>query len=198
MASLREFSTWAGEGRILLGFKMPSKGQDIPHPLPGLDSDLRKMLDLCKTDKHRCLVALLGLEGLRISEALLLRPSDIDVSNMTITVWGKGDKQRIIPITKRAWEYIAPQLIVAMMNSQERLVPFSDRGARNFITELGRLAGIPTPVASHDLRATFATLAYRHSRDIRAVQGWLGHASINTTQIYVQSDMERMRAAGEF
>lgn len=198
LASLREYGVCVGVNPLLPGFKLPSVSQAIPHPLPGLEADLTRMLDACTTDKQRCLVALLGLEGLRLTEALELRPSDFDLTDMTIKVWGKGDKSRMIPITQKAWPYIFPQLISASVGKLEKVIPYSDRGARLFITELGCTAKVSRSVASHDLRATFATLAYADKKDIRAVQAWLGHADISTTQTYVQASMDSMRLVGEF
>lgn len=199
LASLREFSKFMGLTSMLSGFRVPSAGQAIPHPLPNGEVDLQNMLNACRNNKQRCLIALLGLEGLRLSEALDLEFKNFDLEDMTIAVWGKGSKERTIPITKRAWTYITPQLIDTVAEGAKKVIPYSDRGARYFITELGYTANVNRSVASHDLRATFATLAYQESgHDIRTVQMWLGHADISTTQGYVKVDMDKMRAAGEF
>lgn len=201
LTSIREFSEFHGIPKILPKFKLPSPGEPIPHPLPGLRADLENMLANCKADKQRCLIALLGLEGLRLEEARNLKIDNLDIDEMTISVFGKGAKVRVIPITELAWPYIYPQIIdrrISGAAGTDVLVPYSDRGARNFITELGVRAGVSIPVASHDLRMTFATLAYGNGMDILAVQGWLGHADVNQTQGYIKSGMSRMRKAGEF
>jgi integrase len=198
LASLREFGNYAGQATLLPRFKLPSSGSTIPHPLPELEVDLQKLLDGCKTDMQRALIALLGLEGMRLHEALDIDVKDFDLNEMTIAVWGKGDKTRIIPITEKAWEYLAPRIISAMLANSPKLITYSDRGARTFITELGVSAGVSRPIASHDLRATFATLAYNHCQDIVLVQAWMGHSDVNTTQGYIGTKIEDMRKAGEF
>lgn len=177
---------------------MPPLGDHIPHPLPGLDDDLTSMLHNCKTEEQYALIGLLGLMGLRLFEALGVAPEDINVKEMTLTVWGKRNKKRVLPITSRAWSYISPAYLTAVIHKRNRLVNYSDRGARNFITELGARVGVSRPIASHDLRATFATLSYAKHRDIEALRIWLGHDSIETTRMYVAIAIEVLRQAGEF
>lgn len=198
-ASLKEFALFIGQAGLLANYKLPIVPEADPHPLPGLKKDLDAMLLACKNDNQRALVALLGFEGLRLHEALELPIVAINVQDMTIKVWGKGSKERVIPITNLAWEFIVPQLIFRKLAGCTTLIEYSDRGARAFITELGARARVSRPVASHDLRATFATLAYHASgNDIRLVQSWLGHADVTTTQGYIGVRMEDMKKAGEF
>ncbi len=177
---------------------MPPLEEQIPHPLPGLDKDLQTLLNLCWTDEQRALVALLGLEGLRLFEALGIKTSDIDPNTMMLTVWGKRSKRRTIPITPRAWTYLAPAYLMAVISGRELIVVYSDRGARNFITDLGAKARLSRPISSHDLRATFATMSYATHKDIQALRIWLGHDSIETTQMYVAIAIDALRAAGVF
>lgn len=199
LTSLREFGKFHGLPQVLQGFKLPSAGQTIPHPLPNLDADLQRMLDACKTDKQRALVACLGLEGMRLHEALELPVSSINIQEMSIFIAGKGGKYRTIPITKRAWKHMLPHYLeMAVTCKNGNFINYSDRGARNFITELGVAACISRPIASHDLRMTFATLAYASTNDIASVQGWLGHSDVNTTRGYVDVSLETMRQVGEF
>lgn len=196
--SIRKFAAFCGLPPILVGYKMPPLEEQIPHPLPGLDQDLQALLDLCRTEEQHALIALLGLEGLRLFEALQVRPLDVDPSTMMLTVWGKRGKKRIIPITPRAWVYLAPAYLSALIRGSEYIVDYSDRGARSFITDLGGKARLSRSISSHDLRATFATLSYAKHRDIQALRIWLGHDSIETTQMYVAIAIEALRAAGEF
>jgi len=197
-ASLKAFGKWLGEP-VLDEYKLPVVKNSNPHPLPGLKKDLDALLKHCKNNNHRALIALLGLEGMRLDEALNLELQRINVRDMIIEVWGKGNKERTIPITALAWEYIAPQYIDQKISDKTHLVEYSDRGARSFITELGVKAEISRPISSHDLRATFATLAYAASgNNIRLVQAWLGHSDVTTTQLYVDVKMEDMRKGGEF
>lgn len=198
MTSIRMYARMAGLPNLLPDFKLPSPGQSHPHPLPGLLDDLNNLVGLCRTNEQRCLVALLGFEGLRLGEVLDFKLDWINLHDKTITVYGKGDKERVLPITTRADEHIIHRFIEVKLAKQEYLVTYSDRGARNFITNLGVTAAIKRPISSHDLRATFATLAYASSKDPAAVQALLGHSSYDTTKVYVQIAMEAMRLAAEF
>lgn len=179
-------------------YKLPMMQQQTPHPLPGLNDDLTKLLEECDTNNRKALVALLGLEGMRLHEALELKLECIDMKQLVIKVWGKGSKVRIVPITERAFSFIAPAYMDAMMAGSDLILSYSDRGARLFITELGRRCRLTRDISSHDLRATFATLAYASCNDINLVRYWLGHESVETTQRYIGISMEDMRNAGTF
>jgi site-specific recombinase XerD len=179
-------------------YKLPVMQQPTPHPLPRLNEDLTKLLDCCDNNNKRALVALLGLEGMRLHEALGLNVTCIDTKEMTIYVNGKGGKVRILPITERAFTYLAPAYLDSCIAGKQKIVEYSDRGARLCITDLGRRAQITREISSHDLRATFATLAYQAKKDIRLVQYWMGHGSIVTTQRYIGFSMEDLKNAGSF
>lgn len=184
------------EGDVLKRYKLPAVPTAEAHPLPNREYDLNRMLAACDTDEKRALVALLGCEGLRMHEALELGIGHIDLTKLSINVWGKGQKLRVIPITNRAFEFLAPHIIAVQLSGRTRLVEYSDRGARSFITELGVKARISRPVASHDLRATFATVLYAQTKDITLLQRWLGHADVNTTMRYIGMTFDEMREGG--
>lgn len=196
--SIRSFNKFLGLPPILEDYSMPPLQQHIPHPLPGLKPDLEKLVARCRTEEQTALVGFLGYLGLRLFEALGISPSSFDMNTMTLTVWGKRGKKRVLPITHSAWELISPAYLTAVVYGNPRVVNYSDRGARSFITELGSKVGISRPISSHDLRATFATLSYAEHKDIQALRIWLGHDSIETTQMYVAVAIETLRKAGEF
>lgn len=200
LASLRQYAIYMEVPNFLPEFKLPTPSKAEAHPLPGLMEDIYAMLDSASDREDKCMIALLGLEGMRMHEALAIRPKDIDLNENIITVWGKGSKERRIPLTKRAAEFIVPQIIHRMISDGPgaALLSSSDSWARKTITSVASRAGITRHVSSHDLRATFATLAWAHSKDSVAVQEWLGHASFNTTLIYIGVAMKTLRAAGEF
>jgi integrase/recombinase XerD len=198
MTSLREFARWAGIPILLPGFKLPTPAPTIPHPLPGLKSDIEALLNNCIKPRQYGLIALLGYQGLRLCEALAVQPKHFDVREMTLQVWGKGDKKRILPITTNAEPHLFPVLIDAQLNNSQSVIGYSDRGARHFISSLGVRAQLSRPISSHDLRMTFATCAFADTKDIRVVQEWLGHSDVTTTQGYLAGNIETMRAAGEF
>jgi integrase len=187
-----------GCGDILQDITLPVPAKAIPHPLPGGIRDLRALLGVCKSDQHRALVGCLGFEGMRMCEVLTLRPRDIDMHDKTLRIWGKGSKVRVVPFTKKAQELILPvYLDKIFIDPKAPMIEYSDRHARAIITQMGVAAGISRPIASHDLRATFATLAYAKTRDAKAVQNWLGHASGDTTAIYIEVPMDTLRIVGE-
>lgn len=153
------------------------------------------MLAVARTPEQKALCSLTGLMGLRVSEALSVMLADFDHSAATLTVRGKGDKTRTVPVSPRAWENLVPRMVELMTLGEQRLVSLSDRGARIVITTLGQKAGLSRSISSHDMRATFATAAYDKSLDIRAVQELLGHGSSQTTEIYTGVRLDTMREA---
>jgi len=187
-----------GCGDILQDLTMPIPAKPTPHPLPGGIRDLHALLAACRNDQQRALIGFLGFEGMRIGEALLMRPRDIDMHEKTLRVWGKGSKVRIIPFTRKGQELVLPLYLDRIFTDRDApMISYSYRHARSIITDLGIYAGITRPISSHDLRATFATLAYAKTRDAKAVQNWLGHASGDTTAIYIDVPMETLRVVGE-
>lgn len=201
LTSLRSYGQWTGKPDFLAKYKPPIAAAPAPHPLPGGIEDVQRMIYATDKADEQALVALCGLCGARVGEAVSARFSWIDVHSEVITIRGKGDKSRRVPISERAWKYIEPVFVEARLNVMDNdpvLASFPDRSARAIITRLGKHAGIARPVASHDLRATFATAAYEATHDIRAVQELLGHASVETTMGYVAVAMAAMRKAVNF
>lgn len=182
---------------ILTNYSTPTPPKAKPHPLPNGLTDLQKLLDVCLNDDHRALVAMCGLVGMRISEARSITPSDFDYAERTVTIWGKGNKVREVPVSPKAWEILMPKLIDASIRGALKapLVQVGDRSARDIITRLGVRAGISRPISSHDLRATFATESFRKTLNIRAVQELLGHASSKQTELYILVSDKELRAA---
>lgn len=184
---------------VLSDYSAPTAVPALPHPLPGLIKDLEAMLAVAHTPLQRTLIGLTGLCGLRIGEAREVGPDDFDLHNMSLRVRGKGDKTRIVPISKLAWSVISPSVLSAMLNKSPTVIVVADRHARLVLTRLGERAGISRPVSSHDMRATFATVAYKNSgNNIRAVQQLLGHSSVVQTQLYVGTSFDEMRDAASF
>jgi site-specific recombinase XerC len=141
-------------------------------------------------------IELLYGSGLRIGELCGLRPGDVDLRTGSVTVWGKGGKQRSVPITPPAIEALRELLEVdppgdaVFRNARgKRLTP---RDARRI---LDRRALAPTH--PHALRHTFATHLLDGGADLRAVQELLGHADLATTQHYTHVSKERLRSVYE-
>lgn len=193
--SLRSFATWAGWGEILSEYDTPSAGTAIPHPLPEGMEGVRRLAAMASNERQRNLVVLCGMVGCRISEAREVRASHF--SGRTLTIRGKGEKERRVPVSSEAWGFLAGSIVESFANGDELLVNLKDRHARKVITDLGRRCKLQRPISSHDLRATFATAVYDKTQDVRLVQTLLGHSNSKTTEIYLGVNFGRMQEAVE-
>lgn len=154
------------------------------------------MTELCNRDSHRALIGLCGFGGLRIHEALATRPSWFDSESRALMVYGKGSKVRYVPVSTELARSTWPAIIESFSRgNDDPIVGLNDRVARRLITSLGERAKVSRPVKSHDLRATFATELYNATKDAKLVSEVLGHASVVTTQVYIETKMEQMRNA---
>lgn len=199
LTSLRSYALYLGYGEILKHYSLPKAAKSEPKPLAGGLNDIMRLINLARSDSERALVAMMGLCGMRIHEALARKPSEFDFRERVIRVNdGKGAKDRIVPMSDAAHDAVLDAVTHAKLEGRPFVVEMGDRVARRHVTNLASRAGLPN-VASHMLRATFATVAYEHTLDIVAVQELLGHSSINTTRAnYVGKNMDNMRAAVSF
>ncbi|MDF2448063.1 MAG: xerD 14 [Bacteroidota bacterium] len=143
--------------------------------------------------------------GLRVSELITLRLSNVHKNDGFISVIGKGDKQRLIPIGKTALHlldnYIHNHRIhIEIKKNNEDMIFLSKRGkpiTRQMVfyimKDLGEKAGIIKNLSPHTLRHSFATHLVEGGADLRAVQEMLGHESITTTEIYTHLDQHFLR-----
>ena len=170
-----------------------------------------------KTDKARCralrLLAMLELlyaTGMRVSELVSLRAGDVDEQAALIRVWGKGNKERLVPVSPAALAALADYRAACAKSAGKRRLKsagflFPSRGGQGHVTRqrfaqelkgLAARAGLdPARLSPHVLRHAFATHLLQNGADLRAVQLMLGHADIATTQIYTHVDMQRLRQA---
>lgn len=150
--------------------------------------------------RDRAVVELLYGSGLRVSELCGLRRDDISGAAGTITVWGKGQKQRRVPVSEAAAAALAKWIsegrpALVSEGTPDDQVFLNQRGKPLTPRDVRRLldARSPTPTHPHALRHTFATHLLDGGADLRAVQELLGHADLATTQIYTRVSRERMR-----
>lgn len=194
MVAIRYWCKWANHDDPLKGYKPPPRLPPKPHPLSGGLADVFAMLGHARNNGEKVVIALGGLCGLRIGETIELKWEDWDNTALTLEVFGKGEKTRIIPISEYTNQLLwAWEGHLGGLGSINRIIPWSDSKARRAIRAAGKAAGFH--VASHDLRATFATQVYNDTKDIRLVQQLLGHTNIHTTEAYVGVTMGSMRAA---
>jgi site-specific recombinase XerD len=154
------------------------------------------MCAVARPGQQRALIAMCGLVGMRVSEALSSRPSWFDFQEKIVCIRGKGDKFRNVPVSDEAWRFMFDSVAEAWMRGDDSLViSFKDRNARALITSIAKRARLRRHIASHDLRATFATEVYNKTKDAQVVQRLLGHAHGDTTAIYIEVAMDKMREA---
>ncbi len=155
--------------------------------------------------RDRAMLELAYGAGLRVSEWIGLAVSDVLLEDSIVRVFGKGSKERLVPIGRSAIGAVAvytrelrPVLErgqgkgILFLNSQGR--PLSRMGAWKILRKYVIMAGIEKPVSPHTLRHSFATHLLEGGADLRAVQEMLGHADIATTQIYTHVDREYLRS----
>lgn len=185
-----------GEKEFLANYQPPTPERARAHPLESGFEGVAQMIAFAGTDRRKALIALCGFCGLRVSEAVAIKPEHIDTETMILTVRGKGDKTRPVPISAKAWEAIEWAYNDALGQPGATLVRFGERQARNVVTHAARRAGLGH-AASHDLRHTFITAVVDRTGNLRVAQELAGHGSSSTTEGYSQVTIARMREAVE-
>lgn len=147
-----------------------------------------------------CVIELLFMTGIRISELCKLHQDAIDLSKATICVYGKGSKERIIPIGNnkvlQLLQEYEKEFIKEMKGNffvNRYGEPLSTQSVRLMIWHYTKAAGIEQHITPHMIRHSFATLLLEQGVDIRIIQQLLGHASIVTTQIYTNVASEQKK-----
>jgi integrase/recombinase XerD len=187
----------------------PKIGRKLPEVLSVAEIDaLEAAIDLSKPDGHRnkAIIETLYSCGLRVSELVSLRVTDLFFTDGFIKVIGKGDKERLVPIGTKAITDINMYLmqrnsIDSRINPDSRNIVFLNRWGRKLTREMvftiikkyAALAGIKKNISPHTLRHSFATHLIEGGADLRAVQEMLGHESIQTTEIYTHLDNQYLR-----
>jgi len=214
MSSLRRFFDWARRaGHISAD---PTVGLSAPgstHRLPSVlnDQDLAELLgdtpsarapaDDCSPRRLRddAVLELLYGSGLRVSEVCSLNVGSADLLKKTLRVWGKGEKERIVPLSEPCADALSAHLEASFSNElggEKDLPLFTNaRGNRLGPRDVRRILDrrAPSPTHPHALRHTFATHLLDGGADLRTVQELLGHADLSTTQIYTHVSKERLQ-----
>ena len=177
--------------------KSPTAGIDTPkrekHTRQFLRSDeFTKMLSLAGAHPRDYAILQVFLQtGIRVSELANLTIDDVDLIKPAITVRGKGSIEREIALEKRGVQalknYLAvrPESLSSILFLNYKAEPISERGIRKLVVKYRKNAGITKRASCHSLRHTFATYKAEKGVSPFQLQQWLGHANLNTTQIYV-------------
>ena len=212
LAGARAFARFLernGKGKVgaLSAVRAPKVGKTLPKPLPVAaakriaDTGLRagEEREPWIIARDTAVLGLLYGSGLRISEALSLKPKDL-VAGDAITVTGKGNKTRMVPVLPQVAKLIADYVALCPLDLPDDGALFvgarggqlSPRIVQLAMARLRGALGLPDTATPHALRHSFATHLLARGGDLRAIQELLGHASLSTTQIYTAVDSERL------
>ena len=205
------FKFLVGEGHVVRDpserLETPKRWRTLPEVLAV--EEVEKLLAAPSLDeplafRDRAMLELAYGAGLRVSEWISLSVRDVMLQDHLVRVFGKGAKERLVPIGRRAIAAIAVYLRelrpslekgegkgILFLNARGQ--PLSRMGAWKILRKYVKQAGITKPVSPHTLRHSFATHLLEGGADLRAVQEMLGHVDISTTQIYTHVDREYLR-----
>lgn len=206
IASLRGFFKWASSVNIIT--KNPASTLEqpkVPQRLPKVISvkEIEEMLKSNLNPVEHVMLELLYSCGLRVSELVGLKISDLDLASKYVRCFGKGSKERIIPMGDTAVnaikEYFIERDLLAKkynLDSKRLLILPNGRFATrqdvyNFIHSQGKL--IHKNISPHTLRHSFATHLLENGADLRIVQELLGHSDVSTTQLYTHISKKRLK-----
>jgi len=164
------------------------------------------------TRRDRALLELLYGTGARVSEVVGMSLSDLDLADSTVRLFGKGSKERVVPLGRYAHDALVRWLAASGRGDLEpdrwasrddsdavflnrRGSRLSRQGGWGVVKKYGAKVGLGAVLSPHTLRHCCATHMLEHGADIRTVQELLGHASITTTQVYTKVSREQLTAA---
>ena len=185
----------------------PVLGEHLPEVLTAAEVDaLEDSIDVSKWEGHRnrAIVEVLFSCGLRVSELVSLKLTNLYIEERYVRVMGKGSKERLVPISSKALKeldlWFVDRKQMKIKPGEEDYVFLNRRGAHLtrtmiliMIKQQALEAGIQKTISPHTLRHSFATALLEGGADLRAIQVMLGHESIGTTEIYTHIDMSTLR-----
>ena len=206
IASLRGFFKWSNTNGIIksnpaLTLEQPKVPQKLPKVMT--IEEVNNLLNQNLTKLQRVIVELLYGCGLRVSELVNLKLTDYNLNGKYLQCTGKGSKDRIVPLGKKAVKAIKDFLperdyYLQKYNLQTKLLLINEHGKKvtrqevyTFIHESGKK--LHKAISPHTLRHTFATHLIENGADLRVVQELLGHSSVSTTQLYTHISKKRLK-----
>ena len=212
----KRYFRWALRERLINAdptLKLQAARQALRVPKTLTEAQVEALLGAPDTDtvlgvRDRTMLELMYASGLRVSELVTLRVFNVSLSENVLRVFGKGNKERLVPFGEVAAEWIKQYLeearasLLAGRQSDDLFVTHRGPKAGSamsrvmfwmIVKRLALRAGITAPLSPHTLRHAFATHLLNHGADLRAVQMLLGHADISTTTIYTHVALERLK-----
>jgi integrase/recombinase XerD len=190
-----------------LDISMPRTGRALPNSLT--EEEVERLLaapDLSGAlgIRDRTMLEVLYATGLRVSELVGLKHSQVNLNQGVVRISGKGNRERLVPLGAESMRWIkefmdGPRAEILGAQVTDHLFPTrrGDRMTRqsfwHIIKRYARLARVDKPLSPHTLRHAFATHLLNHGADLRVVQMLLGHSDLSTTQIYTHVARERMK-----
>ena len=186
---------------------MPKMGRGLPHSLTEEEVEAllaAPVISLPLGHRDRAMLELLYATGVRVSELVNLKLSQVNLNQGVLRIIGKGDRERLIPLGSEAQDWLqafilGPRVEILSQHRTEYLFP-TRRGNRmtrqsfwHVVKRHAKKAGIHKKLSPHSVRHAFATHLLNHGADLRVVQLLLGHSDVSTTQIYTHVARERMK-----
>ena len=183
----------------------PKTARKLPKVLS--EEEVNKLLDINLNNdfdyRNKAMLELMYSSGLRVSELINLTVNDVDLKNSLVRIFGKGSKERIVPLNDYATEalnnyilYHRPKLFKQKENNYLFLNNHGNQMTRQgFFKTLKKITkekGIKSELSPHTLRHSFATHLLKYGADLRSIQELLGHSDISTTQIYTHITNEML------
>lgn len=212
LSGVRQFYRWLvldgyleSDPTVLL--ESPKLPAHLPEVLSTAEVDLlEEAIDLEKWEgqRNKAIIEVLFSCGLRVSELINLRFQNLFLEEKYLRIWGKGSKERLVPISQRAIDEImrwnADRNAMKIKPGEEEYVFLNRRGHHLtrtmvliMVKQYARAAGIKKTISPHTLRHSFATALLEGGADLRVIQAMLGHESIGTTEIYTHIDTTTLR-----
>jgi len=208
LSSVRTFFRYGLQNKWLShnpadGLQAPKKARKLPKLMDA--DEATQLVSIAGSDWHtlrdRALLELLYSSGLRLAEIANVNIGDCHLGEATVTVTGKGEKMRLVPVGSCALQAIECWLKVrserALENESALFVSqrgkrISHRAIQQRVKQMGQQQGISQPLHPHMLRHSFASHLLESSGDLRGVQELLGHANLSTTQVYTHLDFQHL------
>ena len=211
LSSTRSFYLFLKKDGLFKGnipdIETPKKPKHLPNCLT--EEEVEALLDAPDLEspsglRDKAMLETMYSSGLRVSELLNLKKGQVNLNKGIVTVFGKGAKERKVPIADYAVDFIK-RYIKEVRNKNENKAseylflskkgePLSRVYFFKQVRKYSELAGISTTVSPHTLRHSFATHLLNHGAQLRIVQGILGHTNIATTQIYTHVSSEKLKS----